>query len=78
VTILSFRSFALWSLGYPEAALRDGDDALKKAREMGQAATLMLALNHTAIPYTLCGNRAAAAAQAQELVALAEEKGSLQ
>ena len=29
-----------------------------------------------AIPYTLCGNRAAAAAQAQELVALAEEKGS--
>ncbi len=28
------------------------------------------------ILYTLCGNRAAAAAQAQELVALAEEKGS--
>jgi predicted ATPase len=30
-----------------------------------------------AIPYTLCGNYAAAAAQAQEQVALAEEKGSL-
>jgi predicted ATPase len=43
---------------------------------MGQAATLMYALAHAAIPYTLCGNRAAAAARAQELVALSEEKGA--
>ena len=76
VVALSFRSFALWFLGYPEAALRDTDDALKNAREMGQAATLMYALAHAAIPYTLCGNRAAAAAFAQELVTLAEEKGA--
>jgi predicted ATPase len=41
---------------------------------MGQAATLMYALGN---PYTLCGDHAALAAQAQELVALAEEKGSL-
>jgi predicted ATPase len=73
---LIFRSWALWLLGYPEAALRDTDDALKNARGMGQAATLMSALAHAAIPYTLCGNRAAAAAHAQELVALAEEKRS--
>jgi class 3 adenylate cyclase/predicted ATPase len=77
VSILSYRSWALWSLGYPEAALRDADDALGNAREMGQAAALMYALDHASIPYTLCGNRAAVAAQAQELVALAEEKGSL-
>ncbi len=77
VTILSYRSQALWLLGYPEAALRDSDDALKNAREMGQAATLMYALAHAATPYTLCGNRAAAAAQVQELIALAEENGSL-
>jgi predicted ATPase len=76
VVALSFRSFALWLLGYPEAAPRDTDDALKNAREIGQAATLMYALAHAAIPYTLCGNRAAAAAHAQELVALAEEKGA--
>jgi predicted ATPase len=76
VSILSYRSFALWLLGHPEAALRDTDDALKNAREMGQAATLMYALARGAIPYTLCGNRAAAAAYAQEVVALAEEKGS--
>ncbi len=77
VTILVFRSSALWLLGYPEAALRDADDALRNAREIGHAATLMHALFCASIPYTLCGNRAAAAAQAQELVALAEEKSSL-
>ncbi len=77
VAILAYRSWALWLLGYPDAAPRDADDALRNAREIGQAATLMYALFNTSIPYTLCGNRAAAAAQAQELVALAEEKGSL-
>ena len=76
VAALSYRSFVLWSLGYPEAALRDTNDALKNAREMDQAATLMFALSHALIPYTLCGNRAAAAAHAQEVVALAEEKGA--
>jgi predicted ATPase len=76
VAALSYRSWAQWLLGYSEAALRDADDALKKAREIGQAATLMYALFHVAIPYTLCGNHAAVAAQARELAVLAEEKGS--
>jgi hypothetical protein len=31
-------------LGYPEAGLSDADHALKDAREIGQAATLMYAL----------------------------------
>ena len=44
VTILGCRSWALWCLGYPEAALADADRALKDAREIGQAATLMIAL----------------------------------
>ena len=77
VAILARRSEALWLLGYPEAALRDADDALRNAREIGQAATLMYALFQSSIPYTHCGNYAVAAAHAQELVALAEEKGSL-
>ena len=76
VPILPYRSLALWLLGYPEAALRDAADALKDAREI-KAAALMAALNHAALPNTLCGNYAVAAAHAQELVALAEEKGSL-
>jgi predicted ATPase len=77
VSVLSYRALALWLLGYPEAALADTDHALKDARDIGQAATLMLALFLTSISYTLCGNRPAAAAHSQELVALAEEKGAL-
>ena len=47
---------------------------LSAAREIGQAATLMYALSHAAIPNILCGNHAAASAQTQEVLALAEEK----
>ena len=35
---LSYRSTALWLLGYPEAALADTEHAVKDAREIGQAA----------------------------------------
>jgi class 3 adenylate cyclase/predicted ATPase len=76
VTILSYRSMALWLLGYPDAAQRDNDDALKKAREIGQAVTLMTTLSRIAVSNTIFPNYVAATAQAQELVALAEEKGS--
>jgi predicted ATPase len=38
---LSFRALILWLLGYAEAALADADHALKEAREIDQAATLM-------------------------------------
>jgi predicted ATPase len=77
VTMLVYRSLALWLLGYPEAALRDADDALKKAREIGHAATLMNILGHRPAIFTLCGNYAAAVADTQELLVLAEEMGSL-
>jgi predicted ATPase len=76
VAILCYRSWALWLLGYPAAALRDVDAALKMAREIGQAATLMYALFHLAITQVFCGNQVAAGAQSQEQVTLAEEKGS--
>jgi predicted ATPase/class 3 adenylate cyclase len=75
VSILWHRSVALWCLGYPEAALADADQALHDAREIGQAASLMYALS--AMSYLLCGTPAATSAQAQELVALAEEKRAL-
>ena len=44
--VLCYQSWALWMLGYPEAALADIDHALKNAREIGQAATLMFGLFH--------------------------------
>ena len=77
VAILSFRSLALWLLGYPDAALADANHALKDAREIGQAATLMYALNNTAdFAHIHCGNYKAAKAELEELVALANEKGA--
>jgi predicted ATPase len=78
VTGLSFRSLTLWFLGHPEAALADIDHALKIAREIGQAATLMFALAVT--NFTLIFSRSCAAARARidELIALADEKGALQ
>src|SRR4029077_4994878 len=76
VAVLSFRSLGLWLLGYPEAAVAATGRPIKDAREIGQAAALMFALAHTLLPIMLCGNCAAANAHADELVALATEKGS--
>jgi tetratricopeptide (TPR) repeat protein len=76
VAILSFRSLTLWMLGYPEAALNDADDAIKDAREIGQAPTLMLALARVCHTEGSCGNYVAANALGDELVALADKKGA--
>jgi predicted ATPase len=76
VAALSYRSWALWMLGYPDAALADTSHALKDAREIGQAATLMYALVHAWLTHFQCGDFAAATAEADELVALADEKGT--
>ena len=78
VAILSYRSLALWVLGYPAAALTDADHALTNARGIGQAAALMFALLNTSVTHILCGNYAAAKVQSDELVALADEKGAVQ
>jgi predicted ATPase len=76
VAILCHRALALWMLGYPKAALADADNALKDAREIGQAATLMYALSWTSTTQTLCGKYAAATALLDELAALVDEKGA--
>ena len=76
VGILGFRSWVIWLLGYPDAALADADKALKDAREIGQATSLMYALSVTAWTQIFCGNYAAASSRESELVALADEKGA--
>jgi predicted ATPase len=76
VSALSFRSSTLWLLGYPDAAQVDIDHAIKEAREIGQAAALMLALGITNYTHILCGNYVAANALAEELVVVAVEKGA--
>jgi class 3 adenylate cyclase/predicted ATPase len=76
VATLCYRSVALWLLGYPGAARADIERAVKDAREIGHAATLMYALSHAQLPYIFCGNYATASALADELVALANEKNA--
>jgi predicted ATPase len=77
VNALCYRSLTVWLLGYPEAAHADIDHALKEAREIGNAATLMLALAVTSSTHLVCRNYAAANALADELAVLADEKGVL-
>jgi len=77
VVVLSRRSAAAWLLGYPEGALADADHALRDAREIGHAATLMYALSHGSLVRYQCGNYASANLVFDELIALAEEKGTL-
>ena len=78
-SVLAFlfqRALPLWMPGYPEAALADCDQATKDAREIGLATTLMPALLYTSMIHIFCGNDEIASRQANELVALADEKGS--
>ena len=77
MTAFCWRALALWMLGYPKAAAVDVEHALKDAREIGHAATSMFALSHASLARILRRDHAAAWALADELVALAEEKGSL-
>jgi predicted ATPase len=57
--------------------MADADRALRDAREIGHAATLMYALVHASLAHSYCGIYAAANAEAAEDVALANEIGSL-
>jgi hypothetical protein len=77
VSGLAYRSIALWMLGYPQAALKNVDNAISDAREIGQAATLMSALQVTFVTLFLCGKYTAANAQLEELVAWPTEKDTL-
>ena len=77
VTVLCHRSWALFCLGYPEAAVADAQNAYKDAREIGHAATLMHALAYASFIHIQCGNYLTANALVDELVALADEKGAL-
>jgi predicted ATPase len=78
VTVLSQRGWALWMLGYPEAAVRDAERAVKSARESGHAPTLLFALAFTPVIHMERGDYVAATVQNDECAVLAEEKSVLQ
>ena len=77
IAVLAHRSWTQWLLGYPDAALADAYQALRGAREIGHAATMMNALIFASVTCIECGNYPAAQTHAGELVALADEKGAL-
>ena len=76
VSILAYRSLALWVLGHSDAALADAKNAMKEAREINHAATLMYALHNTSLACIFCGNYGTADAQLDEVVSLADQKGA--
>jgi class 3 adenylate cyclase/tetratricopeptide (TPR) repeat protein len=76
VVALYYRSLALWALGYPEAARADTEQALREAREIGHVGALMQAMAIISYTQLVSGNYAIAQAQSDELIALAEERGS--
>jgi class 3 adenylate cyclase/predicted ATPase len=74
VTLLSVRSYNLWTLGYPAAARNDAERALNEAREIGHAATLMYALWFASWLHMYDRVYAEAQLFIDELAALADEK----
>jgi class 3 adenylate cyclase/predicted ATPase len=78
VTLLSVRSGCLWHLGYPAASRDECERAVKEAREIGHAPTLMHALWWASWQHTWYGHYAEAQPFLDELAALADGKdGSL-
>lgn len=55
VAMQSFRSLALCSLGYLDAAQADNAHALREAREIGHATNLMYALSFSSSTQIHCG-----------------------
>jgi class 3 adenylate cyclase/predicted ATPase len=76
VSILGYRAWALWMLGFPKAALTDADQAVSEARQISHAVTLMFALSNGVATQILGGRYEEATAQNNDLCALADEKGS--
>jgi hypothetical protein len=61
MSALCHRSWALWLLGYPLAALQDADSAVSGAPKIGRGPTLGFALTLTNVTHVFCGNYTAEA-----------------
>ena len=77
VSSLSFRSWATVVAWLSRGRARDAEHALKDAREIGHAATLMFALSHAAVTRLSAGTTRAQMPSSMSLLALADEKGAL-
>ena len=73
VSSLTGRAYALWHLGYPEAALAAADDAVTDARAIDHVGTLMHTLAQAANVLLLLGSYARAKDLTTELIELASK-----
>jgi class 3 adenylate cyclase/predicted ATPase len=75
VAALVYRSQVLYRLGYPDSAVRDLDEALRSARDLGQVGTLVYAVGVGAEVEILCGRLRVAETRVEELFTLCEKYG---
>jgi predicted ATPase len=69
----AWHAHGLWCLGYPQAALTRGRDAVQIARDLAQPFNQALAATYLATLMQLCADDATARAHAEEALALATE-----
>ena len=75
VVSLAYLSCIYWFLGYPDQALRRGQEALTAARALAHPHSLALVLHFAAWVHQLCGEVLAMQEYVAELVALASQEG---
>jgi predicted ATPase len=77
VCCLSHRAFALWTLGYPDQALKSTYDALTQAKSLSHPLSLALALTFVAVLHQFRRERQTEQEWAEAAMALATEQGFL-
>jgi predicted ATPase len=75
VACLAFGAVALWLLGYPDQAVERSDEALARAKELGQPSTLALALHFAAMLHQFRREWPAVQATAEAATMIATEHG---
>jgi adenylate cyclase len=73
VACLSFGSIVLWHLGYPDQALKMGEQASDLASQLPHPLNLALAASFAAWYYSLAGSMKAAQEQADAAIAISEQ-----
>ena len=74
-TILSYLSWTLWYLGFPERALQRAREALALAEALGHPLTLAQVLNYSAMSDCFCRDWRAARSRAEANMELSKERG---